>query len=62
MQIYKSEKFLKSHVVLEGIGEWGGGSHLKVTQTGTLVRLWSRVRPLVARRPPERSAILARWD
>ena len=24
--------------------------------------LWSRVRPLVARRPPERSAILARWD
>ena len=41
MQIYKSEKFIKSHVVLEGIGErleggWGV-SHLKVRQTGTLV-------------------------
>ena len=24
-QIYKSEEFLKLHVVLEGIGEWGRG-------------------------------------
>ena len=40
LQIYKSEKFFKSHIVLEGIGErrgGGGGVHLKVTQTGTLV-------------------------
>ena len=36
MQIYKSEKFLKSHVVLEGMGEVEG-SDLKVRQTGTLV-------------------------
>ena len=34
LQIYESEKFSKSDVVL---GEGGGGSHLKVTQTGTLV-------------------------